>query len=78
MPKHCTACQITRLLAVSSASACFAGLAMLSLISGLAVPLWVIAGFLVSVMVAIWVIAAYLHDQASAMGADQKTHEAMR
>jgi hypothetical protein len=60
MSKDCTICQISRLFAVSSASACFAALAVLSLINGLAVPLWVIVGFLVSLAVAIWVIASYL------------------
>jgi hypothetical protein len=43
--KDWTLCQIVRLFAVSSTSACFAALAVLSVINGLAVPLWVIAGF---------------------------------
>jgi hypothetical protein len=76
MAKTCTFCQIARLFAISSASACFAALGVLSLISGLAVPLWVIAGFLVSVAVAIWAIASYLRGRASAMGADQDSHGA--
>jgi hypothetical protein len=69
MAKNCTFCQIARLFAVSSASACFAALGVLSLINGLAVPLWVIAGFLVSVAVAIWAIAAYLHERREAASA---------
>ena len=76
--KDCTFCQIARLFAISGASACFVALAVLSLINGLAVPLWVIAGFLVSAMVAIWVIAAYLRQRGSVIGVDQKTHEAKR
>jgi Flp pilus assembly protein TadB len=70
MAKTCTFCQIARLFAVSSASACFAALGVLSVINGLAVPLWVIAGFLVSAAVAIWAIASYLRDRREAAGAD--------
>jgi hypothetical protein len=73
MAKDCTFCQIARLFAVSSASACFAALAVLSLISGLAVPLWVIAGFLVSVAVAIWAIASYLAGRREAAAAQAQT-----
>jgi hypothetical protein len=69
MPKDCTFCQIARLFAVSGASACFAALAVLSVTNGLAVPLWVIAGFLVSVAVAIWAIASYLRGRREAAGA---------
>jgi Flp pilus assembly protein TadB len=69
MAKTCTFCQIARLLAVSSASACFAALAVLSVNGGLAVPAWVIAGFLVSTTVAIWAIASYLRQRRSALSA---------
>jgi Flp pilus assembly protein TadB len=69
MAKDCTFCQIARLFAVSSASACFAALAVLSVINGLAVPLWVIAGFLVSAAVAIWAIASYLRSRREAASA---------
>jgi Flp pilus assembly protein TadB len=67
--KPCTFCQIARLFMVSCASACFAALGVLSVISGLAVPLWVIAGFLVSVAVAIWAIASYLRGRREAASA---------
>jgi membrane protein implicated in regulation of membrane protease activity len=70
MPKTCTFCQITRLVAVSSASACFAALAVLSVNSGLGVPMWVIIGFLVSSAVAIWAIASYLRERREAASAD--------
>jgi Flp pilus assembly protein TadB len=70
MAKDCTFCQIARLFAISGASACFAALAGLSLINGLAVPLWVIAGFLVSAAVAIWAIASYLAKRREATAAD--------
>jgi Flp pilus assembly protein TadB len=76
MAKDCTFCQIARLFAVSSASACFAALAVLSVINGLAVPLWVIAGFLVSVAVAIWAIASYLRGRRQAAAADALNHGA--
>jgi Flp pilus assembly protein TadB len=76
MAKDCTFCQIARLFAVSSGAACFAALAVLSLINGLAVPLWVIAGFLVSVAVAIWTIASYLRSRRVAALADQLKHGA--
>ena len=76
MATNCTFCQVARLFAVSSASACFAALAVLSLISGLAVPLWVIAGFLVSVAVAIWAIAAYLRGRREATAANTLTNGA--
>jgi Flp pilus assembly protein TadB len=71
LAKDCTFCQIARLFAVSSASACFAALAVLSVINGLAVPLWVIAGFLVSTAVAIWAIASYLRGRRQAVLADR-------
>ncbi len=70
MAKDCTFCQIARLFAISGASACFAALAVLSLINGLAVPIWVIAGFLVSAAVAIWAIAAYFTARREAAAAD--------
>jgi hypothetical protein len=70
MAKNCTFCQIVRLFAVSSASACFAGLAILCLMYDMAVPIWVITGFLVSVAVAIWVIGAYLRERRRAATAD--------
>ena len=70
MAKNCTFCQITRLVGVSSASACFAALAYLSLSAGIAVPLWVIIGFLVSTAVAIWAIASYLRSRREAASAD--------
>jgi hypothetical protein len=73
MAKDCTFCQIARLFAISSASACFAALGVLSLINGLAVPLWVIAGFLVSVAVAIWAIASYLRGRREAVAANTLT-----
>jgi hypothetical protein len=76
MANTCTFCQITRLLFVSSASACFAALAVLSVNSGLAVPVWVIVGFLVSTAVAIWAIASYLRGRRRAAAADALNHGA--
>jgi hypothetical protein len=70
MAKDCTFCQITRLFVISSGAGCFAALAVLCLINGLAVPMWIIAGFLISGAVAIWAIAAYLLGRRVATGAD--------
>jgi hypothetical protein len=72
MSKTCTLCQISRLIAISSATLCFAALAALSVQSGVAVPIWVIAGFLVSVVVAFWAVASYLRERQAADLADPK------
>jgi Flp pilus assembly protein TadB len=70
MSGNCAICQISRLIAVSSGALCFAALGFLSLYSGVAVPLWVIAGFLVSLAVAIWAVASYFRQRQSAMLAE--------
>jgi hypothetical protein len=76
MAKDCTFCNIARLFVISGASGCFAALAGLSVFNGLAVPLWVIAGFLVSTAVAIWAIASYLRGRTPAAAAEPSDHGA--
>lgn len=76
MAKDCTFCQITRLFVISCGAGCFAALAVLCLINGLAVPMWIIAGFLISGAVAIWAIASYLRKRALAVAAEPSDHGA--
>ena len=63
MAKDCAFCEISRLLVASCAVACFTALIVLSLASGITVPIWVLIGFVVSSVVAILVIGAYFRER---------------
>ena len=76
MARDCTICALSRLVAVSCASACFAALGVLALTNGLPIPHWVWVGFVVSSAVAFWVIRAYLRGRQAALTAEDANYGA--